>query len=310
LIDQYVITAPLAVTGVDAGAKPQIKVFNLNNNQVVFDKLVYEASFLGGVRVATGDVNGDGGPDFIVAPGPGRAPLVKVFDAVTGNPVASFLAYGMNFQAGVNVAAGNLDGQPGDEIIVGPERGKQPVKVFNRFGALLFSFFPYGPNFRGGVRVAAGNVEDSQGGVEIITAPAHNHTEVKVFNNNGTVELVQFVVGNGSISGGLFVAAGDVNGDGLAEIITGNGAGATSRVRVFDGDGGQMDSFVAYAGFRGGVRVGVVDLLGDGQLDILTAPGAGAAPRVNAFDGLNFTLLDSFLAYEALFINGLFVAGG
>jgi hypothetical protein len=54
------------------------------------------------------------------------------------------------------------------------------------------------------------------------------------------------------------VAAGDVNGDGRADIITGAGPGGGPHVRVFDGATlAELDSFFAYNPlFGGGVFVG------------------------------------------------------
>ncbi len=40
----------------------------------------YNPSFTGGVRVATGDVNGDGAAEVITSPGQGGGPHVRVFD--------------------------------------------------------------------------------------------------------------------------------------------------------------------------------------------------------------------------------------
>jgi len=53
------------------------------------------------------------------------------------------------------------------------------------------------------------------------------------------------------------VAAGDVNGDGRTDIITGTGAGGGPHVRVFDGETlVELTSFFAYdTGFTGGVFV-------------------------------------------------------
>src|SRR4051794_24205548 len=64
----------------------------------------FGASFGGGVRVAVGDVNGDGTPDLVTAAGPGGAPVVRTFSGVDGSELGSFLAFEPTFTGGVNVA--------------------------------------------------------------------------------------------------------------------------------------------------------------------------------------------------------------
>ena len=64
-------------TAAGAGGAPEVKVFDANETAGV-DFLAYDASFRGGVRVATGDVNGDGYPDIITVPGPGGGPNVRI----------------------------------------------------------------------------------------------------------------------------------------------------------------------------------------------------------------------------------------
>lgn len=66
---------------------------------------------------------------------------------------------------------------------------------------------------------------------------------------------------NAAFTGGVFVAAGDLNGDqeGLADIVTGAEKGGGPHVKVFGAGNGAnlLGSFFAYAPqFTGGVRVG------------------------------------------------------
>src|SRR5262249_53148921 len=87
-------------------------------------------------------------------------------------------------------------------------------------------------------------------------------------------------------NGPISVATGDVNGDGIPDIIT--GAGANAHVKVFDGaTGALLRSFLAFPGFGGGVTVAAGDVTGDGLADLVV--GAEANAHVKVFDGATNT---------------------
>ena len=263
--------------------------------------------FLGGVSITLGDVNGDGVVDVIAGAGPGGGPHVRVFSGVDLAELASFFAYDPVFAGGVQVAAGDVDGDGRADIITGAGPGGGPhVQVFSGAAVTRFGFFsPYDAAFYESV-------------------------------------LASFFAYDPFFLGGVHVAAGDVNGDGRADIITGAGPGGGPHVQVFNGaDVTDVGFFTPYdaafytsvvasffpynPSFAGGVHVAAGDIDGDGRTDIITGAGPGGGPHVEVFSGADVTrfelfspydaafyesVLGSFFAYDPFFPGGVHVAAG
>ena len=215
-------------------------------------------------------------PDlYAVGSGPGEEPLVQVYKS-DGSLAFSFDAYAKSFTGGVSVAVGDVNGDAVPDIITGAGAGGGPhVKVFD--GAALLegqitvidSFYAYAPSFTGGVRVAAGDM-NGDGKADIVTgAGPGGGPHVEVFSGADLSLLASFYAYAPTFTGGVFVAAGDINGDGDADVVTGAGAGGGPHVKAFDGAGlaaggsaaqaavqNPLKSFYAYdATFTGGVTV-------------------------------------------------------
>jgi hypothetical protein len=312
-------TIHLSAIGADASGGPHVKVFNADGS-LRFSFFAYDASFTGGVRVATGDVNGDGMDDVITAAGPSGGPQINVYDGRTGQLINAFFAYSPLFTGGVFVAAGDVNGDGHADIITGADAGGGPhVQVFDGVtGNVILSFMAYSTQFTGGVRVAAGDV-NGDGKADIITgAGPGGGPHVQVFRGFDGLLLNSFFAFDPGLTTGLFVAAGDINGSGRASVVAATGASG-SRVRAFDGLTAAMTlDLVAFPGSSGlvgdefsgfaGVRVGVSDFNGDGRPDILVVTGPGVKPTLRVFDGITGALIADQGAYDPAFLGGIFVS--
>jgi hypothetical protein len=198
---------------------------------------------------------------------------------------------------------------------VGAGRGGVPiVKVYAANGELIRSFFAYATSFDGGVRVATADVT-GDGVPDIITAPGPGGgPHVRVFDGVTFAVVREFMAYDPAFTGGVFIAASQIDHDNQAEIITGAGAGGGPHVKVFDGKtGATLSSFFAYdAAFRGGVSVAGTDsyftFIGSCEGSVITGAGPGGGPHVRVFDGTTGALTREFFAYDPAFRGGVNVA--
>jgi hypothetical protein len=207
------------------------------------------------------------------------------------------------------------------DIVTGADASGGPhVKVFSgKDGSVLQSFFAFGPTFTGGVRVAAQDI-NGDGRADIVTGAGPGGAPiVEAFSGVNGQLIFSAMAYAPNFTGGVYVAAGDVNRDGRADIITGAGEGGGPHVKVFSGATGQTlmsflgfpvstlgsSQFVGDAGWTSGVRVAVVGM--NGGTDIVVAPGPGHANRVRALNVLSLTEDGSFQAADPAFLGGIFL---
>ena len=118
-----------------------------------------------GVSLALGDINGDGDPEIIVGSRASGTPRLRIYSP-SGVLMMKFDGFlPGDYPNGINVAAGDVDGDNFDDIIVGAGAGQAPVvTIFSgrqltyRQGLQTIVQFTAQGSSQSGVRVATGYV--------------------------------------------------------------------------------------------------------------------------------------------------------
>jgi RHS repeat-associated protein len=159
------IAAAITPTG------PEVRVFDGTDGQLISQFAVPSADFANGLSVAAADFTGTGKAEVAVGAGPGGAPIVRVYDPLTGQqvpgPLGEFRAFasGTNgVEVGTDAVAGSVDGSGLADIAVGSGPGSSPeAAVFSgTTGARLLDVTPFGAGYTGGVRVGLSYVNDDR----------------------------------------------------------------------------------------------------------------------------------------------------
>lgn len=119
---------------------------------------------------------------------------------------------------------------------------------------------------------------------------------VAVFDGRTGGILPSYFAYDAGFTGGVLVAAGDVRGAGVAQVLTGAGAGGGPAVEEIDAlSGARLAAFFAYPhNMTAGVRVGLGRAISDNRLILLTGQGAQATTFATGFDGLTQAQIDQF----------------
>lgn len=292
-----------------------------------------------GVNVTCGDVDGFRDSEILVGAGPGPTYGARVRGfSQDGRTVRNldFHAFG-TAGYGVEVAAGDIDGDGCDEIITapgpGPAFGPQ-VRGWNYDGSGRVSamadvnFFAYGSTGYG-VEICAGDIDGDRFD-EIVTGAGPGPSfgsHVKGWNVDGAVAAaipgISFLAYTDSRFG-VRVACGDLDGDGIDEIITAPGPDPAfpARIRGWNYDGGAISPIFVFVfnGWPGsehvfGARIhSGTDFDGDGRDDVVIGPGpdpaAGPVLTVVSYGQTGARALYSVTAFPDTYSHGLNVAVG
>ena len=289
--------------GADAGAG-SATLFNADKS-VRFVVTPF-AGFTGGVRTASADFNNDGVADLIVGTGPGSATRVMVLDGKSQAVLFDVAPFEASFTGGVYISAGDVNGDGIPDLAITPDEGGGPrVDIYS--GAVGFpkvaGFFGIDDvNFRGGARSAIADMTGDGVADLIVVAGFGGGPRVAAFDGKSLATTPVKIFGDffafeQALRNGIFVTAGDINGEGFADLIAGGGPGGGPRVLAFDGKSLLTNQYVNLANFfggdvdsRGGIRVAVKNLDGDAKADLVVGSGAGAGSRVTGYLGKNIAV--------------------
>jgi cyclophilin family peptidyl-prolyl cis-trans isomerase len=305
------LAAPaVVVLGEEAGGLPWVTVLDATTGEQISRFLAFHPNNRGGVSVALGDVDGDGVDEAIAASGAGSRSVVKVFE-LDGTHLAAYktLPYGKNYQGGIDVTAGDFDGNGTADIAVVTTRGVGLVHVFlvdptaadpvpNHASRVIRQAFA---GSMGGTSIAAADVGSFSAGVLTSASLADGRDELVLGSGVGISPLVRIYdasVGTPvlvrSLSpltpgylGGANVAAGRYDADQIDDIIVTGGRRSGSALEVHSGRLDSNEVLVKRAAFASLASLPVVaaalDTDGDGRINSLVVSqegGAGSGVRL------------------------------
>jgi len=351
--ESLAMSAEIVVTqGVDTGNSPAIGIFN-EDGTMVFSFTPFSnissgntetssggsgkkpkpttapASSEWTVTTAVGDIDGNGEQDIVAALRIPMSTLVNIASYRADGTLIEGSDFTVSSESdGTRISVADFDGDGRAEIVVGiaaildgpkkkPKKPAPPqsellayVKVFSYNAVGMIDTGICLNACTGSVNVAAGDV-DGDNTAELITVPGpgtSDNPEVRVWKIDTSGGMGNWSVNDAGIrvtafSGeyGANVTTGDLDGDGIDEIIVSSGpdpGGGLNLIKAFHGDGTEfgleiIDSTIGY-----GLNIAAGDLDYDGIAEIVA--GIGPSPynystvKIYKADGTLYNIFDAF----------------
>ena len=195
------------------------------------------------MRVANGDVTGDGTADVILAAGKGGNSSINVYNGTDGTLVDSFAAFSSSFKGAVYVTSADVNHDGVSDIIVGKGRESGANASFRVFDGTDFSVMASVDAFGSSsdARVSAADL-DGDGFAEVVVVQGNSAgaSKVRTFSGqslaNGEINVLTTMTAFGnSYRAGGFVTTGDVNNDGQIDVILSKNSGTQATIIAFNG---------------------------------------------------------------------------
>lgn len=220
----------------------------------------YEEDLEHGYDSLWADIDGDNELELITVPQSKVTTHVRAFEK-NGTAISGFFPHGERFTSGVQLQAGDIDGDGTDEIITAPlKKGKARVRIYsldNGSFERMDTVRKFKKKFKGGVSIATGDI-DGDGTDELIMGARSKKKKIHVYSWNASQSDMKLLTsftpfGSTNATAGMEIATGDITGNGIDEIViaslTGGGAMrsftfSNGSVRKIDGITTQPSSYI------------------------------------------------------------------
>ncbi len=251
--------------------------------------------------VAIGDVTGDGKNDVVMTtsffynPTTDYKLIVFAQNALGGlNNAVTYTTSGSGGQYPSSVAIGDINNDGKNEVVIGNNGLNIEVFVQDGSGGLISSAIYTTVNSER-IRIVDLN---NDGRLDVVGV-GYNTSTVDVFYQNSGGTLNPPVIYNVTHDGIEDLKVGDVNNDGLTDIIIMNGRSYPTQIAIMTQRSGTFEVPVYYNFgdvFPGGVAVG--DVTGDGKQDVVVTYG-GNFGRIDVFAQNSIGSLNTAITYSS-----------
>lgn len=181
------------------------------------------------------------------------------------------------------------------------------VRFFRPDGSRVRNgFFVFEDTYKGGDQIA--HVDLNKNGTRDLIVVSKN--KIMIWRDDGQLYAKLYPYGT-AYTGDLTVAFGDMNADGVSDIIVAPRAEGAFPVKVYSRDGNILfDNWFPFGKkYTGGYSLGVISALGTTPAKLVIGSGTGIPTVVQLYNP-DFKLFKEWFAYEKYFQGGVHVAVG